>query len=836
MDSKDCRTLYDFHVECLASFNNLITTINSLTSTSIEYQQMGMEFQEDLYKYKLWAFDVGASNTTEQRTLSLDFRLQEVAYLRSQVIRLLESLMKTVMKAQYLLDGTKIPFELSSPNTTLPENTEPFDTEASEDDSPWEISDDSNDSGCEADSPQDMHRNDHSQNDNRNSNERPTTEMGQVLKSTKLIIECLYKLPLRNPAPIDRIKRFRDPDTSPYEAFDVMHVREKFPNADAYLVDRLGKLISHRRQLLEHRVTQTEELRLPTFPKGTFQSPAEGARNLQELDHAPVTESKLSTESEDTEEHELEVPTRPFNESGEPLVQFDCPYCGLAQCIPLEPSRDWESHVLLDLQPYVCTFQDCDMFDHMFESRQAWFTHELELHRANWSCNTCPSEPGMDSPHLTFGNKDAFMSHMSSVHQLSKPRLNNLTGAFRHPSSKVDGYCCLCGKHVQKLELHLGRHMEDVALFALQQPSLPDSSNLGNSTKVLIDQFHGSSRNLPSKSNPENRSGSGHATGNDTAGHANATSSPFIAVAAWRSGVVKPRNPDPSSDRGLTGIANARNSDTFPNTVWDMLPSDALSILVRNVESIMSVTRTEPAPSAPTSTILPLSLLVLEKAETYRDFTIPESSTKGRTIPARFIQGSSRGLKDEDYGESVSPSHPVTERVLGTEPTDSIALPKLQQQRAMLRKFYSKNIPPITIKLYLERLYQFCPMSTAVYLATSLRLRRLAVEQQVVTINAFTAYRLVLAGLLVQAKALEDVQYPHAKLAKVGGVSEAELLRLEISFCFLAKFDFFVDMPMLQSHYDSFMNKTKTRVVEDLDKGKVTQRGIVESRGMAEVN
>lgn len=486
------------------------------------------------------------------------------------------------------------------------------------------------------------------------------------------------------------------------------------------------------------------------------------------------------------------------------------------------------SHVLRDLQPYVCTFQDCDMFDHMFESRQAWFTHELELHRANWSCNTCPSEPGMDSPHLTFGNKGAFMSHMSSVHQLSKPRLNNLTGAFRHPSSKVDRYCCLCGKHVQKLELHLGRHMEDVALFALQQLSLPDPSNLGNSTKAVIDQFHGSSRNLPSKSNPENRSGAGHATGNDTAGHANATSSPFIAVAAWRSGVVKPRNPDPSSDRGLTGIANARNSDTFPNTVWDMLPSDALSILVRNVESIMSVTRTEPAPSAPTSTILPLSLLALEKAETYRDFTIPESSTKGRTIPGRFIQGSSRGLKDEDYGESVSPSYPVTERVLGTEPTDSIALPKLQQQRAMLRKFYSKNIPPITIKIYLERLYQFCPMSTAVYLATSLRLRRLAVEQQVVTINAFTAYRLVLAGLLVQAKALEDVQYPHAKLAKVGGVSEAELLRLEISFCFLAKFDFFVDMPMLQSHYDSFMNKTKTRVVEDLDKGKVTQRGIVE--------
>lgn len=55
-------------------------------------------------------------------------------------------------------------------------------------------------------------------------------------------------------------------------------------------------------------------------------------------------------------------------------------------------------------------------------------------------------------------------------------------------------------------------------------------------------------------------------------------------------------------------------------------------------------------------------------------------------------------------------------------------------------------------------------------------------------------------------KALEDLSYPHAKFAKVGGVSELELARLEISFCFLVGFELVVREEHLRKHWEALKN------------------------------
>ncbi|KAG6009222.1 hypothetical protein E4U21_003075 [Claviceps maximensis] len=139
------------------------------------------------------------------------------------------------------------------------------------------------------------------------------------------------------------------------------------------------------------------------------------------------------------------------------------------------------------------------------------------------------------------------------------------------------------------------------------------------------------------------------------------------------------------------------------------------------------------------------------------------------------------------------------------------------QHGAITRKFYSKREPPISIHQYLTRLHQFCPMSTAVYLATSLYIHRLAVEDRAIPVTRRNAHRLVLAGLRVAMKALEDLSYPHAKIAKVGGVSEVELARLEISFCFLAGFELVVGEKILRSHWEELRGGKAQAILKGME-------------------
>ncbi len=171
-----------------------------------------------------------------------------------------------------------------------------------------------------------------------------------------------------------------------------------------------------------------------------------------------------------------------------------------------------------------------------------------------------------------------------------------------------------------------------------------------------------------------------------------------------------------------------------------------------------------------------------------------------------------RALRSPPSTTSSSPAVPSPYIIVGSD-----AQPVNLQHGAITRKFYSKNEPPISIHQYLLRLHQFCPMSAAVYLAASLYIHRLAVEERAIPVTRRNAHRLVLAGLRVAMKALEDLAYPHGKFARVGGVSETELARLEISFCFLAGFELVVREETLQAHWTVLREGRAAKILQGLD-------------------
>ena len=166
-------------------------------------------------------------------------------------------------------------------------------------------------------------------------------------------------------------------------------------------------------------------------------------------------------------------------------------------------------------------------------------------------------------------------------------------------------------------------------------------------------------------------------------------------------------------------------------------------------------------------------------------------------------ESSSSGGSDDVDGVSFRKPKFASPEIAATEPYIIIgdnAEPLNVQHSAITRKFYSKQPPPISLEDYLMRLHKFCPMSTAVYLATSFYIHKLAVEERAIPVTRRNCHRLLLAGLRVAMKALEDLSYPHSRFSKVGGVSEGELARLEISFCFLTNFEFKTSKESLLQH------------------------------------
>ncbi|KAL8704633.1 MAG: hypothetical protein Q9201_002219 [Fulgogasparrea decipioides] len=122
------------------------------------------------------------------------------------------------------------------------------------------------------------------------------------------------------------------------------------------------------------------------------------------------------------------------------------------------------------------------------------------------------------------------------------------------------------------------------------------------------------------------------------------------------------------------------------------------------------------------------------------------------------------------------------------------------QHGAVVRKFYSKKPPHIPLDEYLLRLQKWCPMSPGVYLATGLYIYRLTVVQRSFPVTSRNVHRLLLAALRVAGKANDDRNYPHKRFARVGGVTEPELTRLELAFCFVTDFDLWVTPEMLKEH------------------------------------
>ena len=148
----------------------------------------------------------------------------------------------------------------------------------------------------------------------------------------------------------------------------------------------------------------------------------------------------------------------------------------------------------------MCTYLDCSKAGTIFERRGEWFRHETQVHRREWCCNV--------DGHDALQDKADFVKHMELSHpDMTTPAsLPSILDFFERPIEITCSSCPLClvessmNLSAKRLEKHLGRHLEALALFAL--PSKNDASDgesVGSDVAARASTSSDSNSHLPSE-------------------------------------------------------------------------------------------------------------------------------------------------------------------------------------------------------------------------------------------------------------------------------------------------------------------------------------------------
>jgi tetratricopeptide (TPR) repeat protein len=455
------------HVQlCFVGFAKFCLSL-AKADTATKHKVAPFNVNDEIGKFRLWCGNIAAHRRGRS---SLDYKLREASHIRDRVLDLLRNLESIIREANEIVSGERVP---------------------------WEDMSDSD--------------SDYSDNDLVHK-DAGTTELQQLISNMADIVTCLMRLSMaiRNPAPHDQFKESVHIDTSHFEVSDIEHVRGKFPNAEEHLVIRLGKAISRRRQYLryrdEHRKKLEQGLQFPIpeatpgiivvpiviAPSEIIQSTAassihfaikagSSAAGLDDQDYYEDTLSQTSYASSASDTTRLRPP--PLPEQGQDGDPFECPLC--FRLTSVRTVSAWHKHVYRDLHPYVCTWDDCITPDITYESRHDWFSHEVHAHRTFWEC--------IDGCNISFHSHSDFRRHLQLAHTdwSSEDRLDDMMRSCERTSNMdAEAECVLCQQKypsLTQLRRHLGKHHEELALFALplymkdeQEESDDDQENNGS--------------------------------------------------------------------------------------------------------------------------------------------------------------------------------------------------------------------------------------------------------------------------------------------------------------------------------------------------------------------
>ena len=293
-----------------------------------------------------------------------------------------------------------------------------------------------------------------------------------------------------------------------YEGFKI-HARQLNPRLEPYLIDRLGQeqvrrykklvenKIKHKRAVLVQKKCPSGQYCFALGGEGTLLPPRVSAKD-PDTTCAQFQITNPANADIDDAAFDEGIVTPALFPPGIPVppvkrlpAGFECTLCFKVK--KFQKPSDWTKHVHEDIQPFSCTFPNCNE-PKSFKRKADWVRHENERHRRleYWKCNV------QECSHVCY-RKDNFVQHLVREHKKTEPKVKTrgsgsskakpnpqstwqeaqdnevwrLVESCRHetPNKPRDEPCKFCGNVCstwKKLSVHMGKHMEQIAMPVLE--------------------------------------------------------------------------------------------------------------------------------------------------------------------------------------------------------------------------------------------------------------------------------------------------------------------------------------------------------------------------------
>ncbi|KAI3805993.1 hypothetical protein L1987_21881 [Smallanthus sonchifolius] len=128
--------------------------------------------------------------------------------------------------------------------------------------------------------------------------------------------------------------------------------------------------------------------------------------------------------------------------------------------------------------------------------------------------------------------------------------------------------------------------------------------------------------------------------------------------------------------------------------------------------------------------------------------------------------------------------------------------------------FHGSRAPTLTIQQYIDRIFKYSRCSPSCFVVAHIYIDRL-IQSENIILTSLNVHRLLITSIMLATKFIDEAFFNNAYYAKVGGITRAEMNRLEMKFLFGIDFRLYVNHSTFEKYCLELMSEGSEEVQKE---------------------